>query len=411
MINSMKKSVIGLICFIIVTTSVLADETIVDGMRDASLNDVRGLLGRQFADGRVTMSRSGSAFHQTGTRVFRSSVVGRFRGVVSQADSITRGDEMFGIGSILPLSEQEYPGHITLRTEAGELRYTIDYSELLPLVLVADAGATSLYSLTSDINDAALNDGEGLTRWAREAGMVIFEDEESVAAVELAGTPIHYALMFADLCGTCETEEISGFADAINRQNGVALANDSSDQSWIISDVGVRFEAVVSGSNLSIDGAMTRNRWTIGDGQDTASVTSVSAISSEVLQDFYARAAQITDVCLDTNAPTDCEPLYEEVLPEIYDLAFRDASLLRLDPKILIMENDNIDFISIGQKGSDVISRAEFAFETLALLRHTKAANPSDWNTFVASMSTDRVMAEYLPDWRRYAGALQRAAR
>lgn len=411
MLNSLKRSIIGVVCFAVFVTSVLADETVIDGMRNANLNDVKGLIGRQFSDGRLTMSRSGSTFHQTGTRVFRASVVGRFRGVVSQADVVTLNGEIFEISSILPVPRQGYPGYIALRTEAGELTYSIGYSDLLPLALVADAGATSLYSLTSDINDSALSSAASINQWAAEAGMVVFQDQDEVSAIEIAGTPIHYALRFADLCNSCESDEIAGFADAINRQNGVSRASDASDDSWIISDVGVRFEAEVAGRELRIDGVMTRNRWSIGDGEDTASVTSVSALSAEIVMDFYVQAADTTEVCFAPDPPTDCIFLFEEVFPRLYENAFREAALLRLNPDSLFMENENLDFVSLGQKAAQAISRAEIAFETLALLRHAKTVDPNGWRTFMSSMSTDQIMEQNLRDWRRYAGALQKSAR
>ncbi|MFL4468500.1 hypothetical protein ACERZ8_00915 [Tateyamaria armeniaca] len=411
MLNSLKKSFVGVVCFAVFTVSVFADETVVDGMRNATLNDVKGLIGRQFSDGRLTMSRSGSTFHQTGTRVFRASVVGRFRGVVSQADVITLDGEIFEISGILPIPRRGYPGYIALRTGSAQLAYSIRYSDLLPLALIADAGATSLYSLTSDINDSTLNSATSINQWAAEAGMVIFQDQEEVSAIEIAGTPIHYALRFADLCNSCESGEITGFADAINRQNGVSRTSNTTDDSWIISDVGVRFEAIVSSNELGIDGIMTRNRWSIGDGQDTALVTSVSALSAEIVMDFYLQAAEATAACLGPNPPADCIFLSEEVFPQLYENAIREASLLRLNPDSLLMENGNLDFMSIGQKGAQAITRAEIAFETLALLRHAKAVDPNSWRAFMSSMSTDQIMEQNLQDWRRYAGALQSSAR
>ncbi len=389
--------------FLVAAAPAFSDQTRIDGTRRAEVDQIRGVISSRAGAGSMTLSRSNSTFHRRGTRVFASSVVGRFRGVVSQGDYlISGGSDLTGV-RISPLDNIGYSGEISVQIGGSEYVYPLQFEDLLPLALLADAGVTSVYSLTSNIRDQSAVDS--LSDWASEAGMVVVEREDSVVALELYDTRFYEALKFIDLCQLCEGDELPDLAFEINRQNGAQRPTSTRDESWIITDVLLPYELTARGNELQIDISLTRNRWQIGANAELAYVLSATVITPEAAAETLEYVSDVIDFCSENEGNSDCIASFDSITGAL----FNDISLLGLDMDLLITEDGNLDFPSIIKKSSSQLEIAELAFETLALFRRAKDSDSEAWQAFVGSLSTDYHMSSNIGAWRRYASALQLA--
>ena len=129
--------------------------------------------------------------HGLGPRVLRS-----LGGVLSLANELTSRTH----GAISVRLEHEstgdYPGHIVVhRLDArSQSKYRIDYASLVPMALLVDSGATSLYTLF-DTDPARSN-------FMTDAGMLP-HPVAGYVALEFGATPYAAALHALDLCVEC----------------------------------------------------------------------------------------------------------------------------------------------------------------------------------------------------------------
>lgn len=385
---------------------VFADQTTIEGTRRADVAQIRATLNRATTNGR-TMSRAGSSFHRRGTAVFTRSVVGRFRGVVTQGTFIKIDGNNSKNLSILPIDDdRKFRDVIEVVTDGITSEYPIDYDDLLPLALFADSGATSAYSLTTDINDEDAK--SNISEWAKEAGMVITDDKSSVIAIELHNTPFERALKYVDLCQFCEGDELPALARKINSKNNAKSSRVNSDESWLITDVLIPYEAQIVRDNIKIEGTITRNRWTIGEGEEFAYINSVTKIERKASNSILGKISSYSEACQSSSKENECH----ENLEGLLETAVRDSMLLELEPLLLIdISTGGFDYSSLSQKSDEEVGKAYLAFETIALFRHAKLSDPEAWSKFMNSLSSDFHIGENMEAWKNYTSSLSMAGR
>ena len=378
-------------------TSAWADQLVITGERRAAIDNVKAIALRH-TNANMALSRAGSSFHRNGALVFNKAVVGRFRGVVSQASELSIGGNVLTYIVIDPLpSNTEYSGSLSIMGPNSQFEYQISYDDLLPLALLAQSGGTSLYSLTSNIRQAS-QEATSIREWAKESGMVV--DQNTVVAIELSGTRFFRALEFVDLCYVCEGQEFPQIANNINRKNNAHRPTSIVDESWIITDIDIPFEVTVVQGTLEIDTTLTRDSWILGNTKQSAFVTNVVEISGAAALQEIDTHVQIRSICID-NAECD------GVVDQIDSLLHREARLLGMD--VAEAAGAQLNYSPLKKRSVAEIEIAEFVFETLALFRHAKNSRPEEWNTFITSISNDAMIGGNLNTWERYTASLEKA--
>ena len=305
-----------------------------------------------------SMSRSGD-FHLSQAATFQFHMLQAFGGVLSQIRALVTdgaGPRTFSVS--LDLDDGAYPGYLTVSHLETRTRYPIEYSDLVPMALFVDAGATGLYTLW---DEARLPDG-----FLHEAGFLAHHIRGHIA-LEFDGTRYADALYFLDRCNAClENSDLP--VDVRLKQELWKSAEGQSGSSYLNADVTLPFRFRVADGRADVTGSIARFDWSTG------STVTVSARPLLSVLDRHARDSL-------------------QSVPNLQLLAQLDADAVQRLREAATAVDD-------AAQGS--IEAVFFLFETLALLRTARADAPDEWAEFMRQLSFDALVeSEPLP-WDRY---------
>ena len=305
-----------------------------------------------------SISRS-SDFHPSQASTFQFEMLQALGGVLSQTQALLAdhgGDGTFSV--TLDLDGGAYPGYVTVSHMETRTQYPIEYSDLVPMALFVDAGATSLYTLW---NEGRLPEG-----FLLKAGFLAHHIRGHLA-LEFDGTRYADALYFIDRCNSC-----LGYRDMpvdVNLEKELwKSAEGQSGSSYLNADLTLPFRFRVVDGRADLTGGIARFNWSTG---------STVSVSARPLLSVLASHAR-------------------DSLRSVSDLQL----LARLNADAVQRLRDTATAVDDAAQRS--VDAGFFLFETLALLRTAKADAPDEWVKFMRQLSSDALVESGPAPWDRH---------